>query len=225
MVVDPSEPLLRAAMDRNGRSPLPWAAAPLRGAERVLEPYCVTDALAEELPPGRWLGIDAKPGHRATVRASPLALPLRTNAVDGACLLLSLPRIGDVDAMFAELRRVLRPGGTLVVLVPSAAPRTLPELRARSLLSAVHRAGWTNHSALDHAGWLLTAADFAVLSDDRAAFTLPLPDAVAADALASALPQVGMWPATTPDTRARLLRLAGPGRVLPVPMRRLVARR
>jgi SAM-dependent methyltransferase len=218
--------VLRAATDRGGRTPLYWAAAPVRDAERVLDLYSRDGELADVLPAGRWLGVDPVWGRRATLCASPLALPLRRNAVDAACLLLALPSVDDVDRMFAELRRVLRPGGTLVVLVPSAVPRTLTELRAASVLAAVHRRGWTNRSALDQAGWLLAAADFAVLADDRAAFTLPLPDDAAAEALAWALPRAGVWPEPAPpNLHARLSRLAGPGRLLPVPMRRLIARR
>ena len=89
---------------------------------------------------------------------------------------------------------------------------------------------WPNRSALDRAGWLLAAADFAVLGDDRVGYSLPLPDADAARDLVEALPRAGIWPPDLPDAvRARafagLTRVAGPGRVLPVPLRRLVARR
>jgi SAM-dependent methyltransferase len=188
-------------------------------------------AVADELA-GRWVGIDPapRPGGRLVVAGVPTAMPLRHNAVDGAVLLLTLPRLRDLDAVFAELRRVLRPAGTLVVVVPSGVPRSLAELRTAPLLAAVHRTGWTNRSALDQAGWLLAAADFSVMGDDRCAFTLPLPDAAAAQALVSDLPRAGLWPPDLPaDVRERaatgLARRAGPGRVLPVPLRRLVARR
>lgn len=219
--------LLREAVDRNGDRPLPWAASPLARASRVLDVCCGAGYLAAELA-GRWIGVDPAPraggGRMVAGRAN--ALPLRDNAVDGAILMLTLPRTDDVDGVFAELRRVLRPSGTLVVVVPSASPRSLLELRT----AAVHRTGWTNRSALDRAGWLLAAADFAVLGDDRAAFTLPLPDAAAAYALVADLPRAGWWPPGLPaDVRekvaAQLARRAGPGRLLPVPLRRLVARR
>ena len=93
----------------------------------------------------------------------------------------------------------------------------------------MHR-GWRNRSALDRAGWLLAAADFAVLGDDRVTFTLPLPDADAALDLVDALPRAGLWPPDLPPevlrrVTAGLARRAGPGRVLPLPLRRLVARR
>jgi SAM-dependent methyltransferase len=219
--------LLRAAVDRNGDRPLPWAASPLARATRVVDVCCGSGHLAGELT-GRWIGVDPAPrGHgRPVVAGLANALPLRDNAVDGAILMLALPRLRDLDGVFAELRRVLRPSGTLVVVVPSASPRSLVELRT----AAVHRAGWTNRSALDQVGWLLAAADFAVLGDDRAAFTLPLPDAAAAHALVTDLPRAGWWPPELPAqvrdrVAAHLARRAGPGRVLRVPLRRLVARR
>ncbi|TWF79287.1 methyltransferase family protein [Pseudonocardia hierapolitana] len=219
--------LLRTATDRTGAGPIAWAASPLANAARVLDLCCGSGPLAGEFA-GRWVGVDPapRPGGPPVVAGLANALPLRDNAVDGAVLLLTLPRLSDLDDVFAELRRVLRPAGTLVVVVPSASPRSLTELRT----AAVHRSGWTNRSALDRAGWLLAAADFAVLGDDRGAFTLPLPDANAARALVTDLPRAGWWPPDLPpDTRERvaagLARRAGPGRVLPVPLRRLVARR
>ena len=218
--------LLRTAADRNGAGPLAWTADPLANATRVVDVCCGSGPLAGEFT-DRWIGVDPAPRPGTPVLAGlPSALPLRDNAVDGAVLLLALPRLPDLDAVFAELRRVLRPAGTLVVVVPSASPRSLMELRT----APVHRTGWTNRSALDQAGWLLAAADFAVLGDDRGVFTLPLPDAAAARALVTDLPRAGWWPPNPPvDVRERvagsLARRAGPGRVLPVPLRRLVARR
>jgi SAM-dependent methyltransferase len=228
-----AERLLHAAVDRSGAGPLPWMAAPLADAGLVLDICCGTGPLAGHFAPGRWLGVDpaARPhGGRPLVRAAPTALPVPANAVDGVVLALALPLLSAVDTVFAEIRRVLRPSGTLVVVVPSGTTGSLAELRFAPLLSAVHRWGWTNRSALDNTAWLLAAADFAVLSNDRVPFTVPLPDATAALALADDLPEAGFWPPAMPaDVRARavraLVRRAGPGRSLPVPLRRLVARR
>jgi SAM-dependent methyltransferase len=237
-VADPAdaavaERLLQTATDRTGAGPLPWMAAPLAGAGRVLDVCCGAGPLAGRFPAGGWLGVDPAAvarGGRPLVRAAPTALPLPDNAVDGLVLALALPVLPAVDAVFAEVRRVLRPRGTLVVVVPSGGPGSLAELRMAPLLSTVHRAGWTNRSALDNAAWLLAAADFAVLSNDRVTFGLPMPDADAAHALAADLPRARLWPPALPaavrDRAAlTLARRAGPGRTLPVPLRRLVARR
>jgi SAM-dependent methyltransferase len=222
--------VLRRAGDRSGGDPLTWVAAPLLPASQVLDVCCGFGALADALPAGRWLGVDVRPGppRPGRLRAEPTALPVRTSAVDGIAVLLALPRLPDLDGVFAELRRVLRPGGTLVLLVPSAVRRSARELRLTRALSAVHR-HWRHRSALDHAGWLLSAADFAVLGDDRVTFSVPLPDPDAARELVDALPRAGVWPDLSADVRARsldaLIRVAGPGRTLPLPLRRLVARR
>jgi SAM-dependent methyltransferase len=223
--------LLSAASDGRGTGPLPWVAAPLRDADRVLDLCCGAGALAPELGTDRWLGIDPFPGpRRPRLRAEPAALPVRTNGVDGVAMMLTLPRLAALDSVFAEVRRVLRPAGTLVVLVPSASVRSMLELRYARVLATVHRSGWTHRSALDRAGWLLQAADFAVLADDRVPFTVPLPEAAAAAGLVEALPRCGLWPSGLPPevltaVAQHLASRAGPGQVLPVPMRRLVARR
>ncbi|MCW2718771.1 MAG: Methyltransferase type 11 [Pseudonocardia sp.] len=226
-----AERLLGVATDVAGHHPLPWVAAPLLGADRVLDLCCGTGPLADHLPAGRWIGLDAVPGpRRPLLRGAPTSIPLRDNAVDGLAMMLVLPRLPDLDAVFAEVRRVLRPGGTLVLLVPSASVRSLRELRAARLLGPVHRTGWPHRSALDRAGWLLQAADFAVLGDDRVSFALPVPDADGARRLVADLPRAGLWPPGAPadvlaTASARLAGRAGAGVVLPVPLRRIVARR
>lgn len=161
---------------------------------------------------------------------SPGALPVTSDGVDGVALLLALAVVDDLDGLFAELRRVLRPGGTLVVVVPSVSARSLVDLRWRSTLRPAHRGPWRHRSALDRAGWLLAAADFAVLGDDRVSFRLPLPDRAAAARAVDDLTAAAVWPPDLdPDARtaltAALADRAGPGRALPVPLRRLVARR
>lgn len=227
-----AERVLGGATDSTGVSALCWAATPLQGAHRVLDLVCGSGALVTELPPGRWVGVDpaAAGPRRPAVRGTAQAVPLRADTVDAVCVLLALPLLGDLDTVFAEIRRVLRPGGTLVVLGPSRSVRTAAELGLSLSLRRVRRGRWPNNSALDHTGWLLAAADFAVLGDDRQSFTLPLPDGAAASRAVDDLHACGIWPPDlTPDARAdlalRLGRRTGAGRVLPVPLRRVVGRR
>lgn len=81
---------------------------------------------------------------------------------------------------------------------------------------------WPNPAGLDRAGWLLAAADFAVLRDDRAVFSLELPDAESARAAPAILESAGLRPPgdVAPDVLLPLV-----GRAVPVALRRLVARR
>jgi SAM-dependent methyltransferase len=228
-------PLLALAADRAGHRPLPWLAAPLRTADRVLEISPGGSLLGAEFETARWVGLDIDDidgigtTAGARVRADPCDLPVRSRSVDAVALLLALPSLPHLDPVFAELRRVLRPGGTLLIGVPSAAGGSWGERSASRPLRPVHRA-WPHRSALDSAGWLLAAADFSVMGDDRVAFALPIPDAAAALALAERLPAARLWPPALPEdvraeAAARLARRAGPDRVLPIPIRRLVARR
>lgn len=59
-------------------------------------------AVARERLPGRVAAADA------------LRLPVRTDAVAGACLIHVLHLVAEIPATLAEVARVLRPGGTLV---------------------------------------------------------------------------------------------------------------
>lgn len=221
--------LLDTATDRSGLGPRAWMAGPLRNADRVLELSPGAGVLGDQVG-GQWIDAGVGPGRgRPAVRVDPRDLPVRAGALDGVALSLVLPVLPDLNAVFAELRRVLRPGGTLLVTVPSAAPGSWGEWRLAPLLRPVHRA-WPHRSALDRAGWLLAAADFAVLGDDRAGFALPLPDADAVSELTERLPAAGLWPPALPagvraQVAAGLARRTGPHRVLPIPLRRLVARR
>jgi SAM-dependent methyltransferase len=151
------------------------------------------------------------------------------NSADALLLQLVLHRCDDVEAVFAAARSVLRPGGTLVIVTPSAVLRTLDDLRWRSVLRPVRRGPWRHRAALDSVGWLLAAADFAVLGDDRAPYGLPLPDAGSARRAADRLPEAGLWPDLDAAARTalagELARRAGPDVRVPVPLRRLVARR
>jgi len=159
-------------------------------------------------------------------------IPLRTRTAGSVALTMCVPSLPELDGLFAELRRVLRPTGTVAALVPARPNRTIGEIRAWWPL---HRAlggrpTFRHEAARDHLHWLITSADFAVLADERRTFRLPVPDAGSARAVADGLVRDGVWP---PDVagellgRAReaLVRYAGRGATLPIPLRLLVARR
>ena len=179
----------------------------------------VAEWAREPLAPGSVL---LRPAHDAPPAGAP-------NSADAVLLQLVLHRCDDVEAVFAAARCVLRPGGTLVVVTPSAVLRTSADLRWRSVLRPVRRGPWRHRAALDAVGWLLVAADFAVLGDDRAPYALPVPDVDSARRAVDLLPDAGLWPDLDGAARTaladRIARRAGPGAHLPVPLRRLVARR
>jgi SAM-dependent methyltransferase len=79
---------------------------------------------------GRWIGLDEsatmlaqarqRASHVGWVRGDARALPLPDSCVDGVICTLALHHFGTLEAPLAELRRVLRPGGRLVVFTAFA---------------------------------------------------------------------------------------------------------
>ena len=102
----------------------------LAGDERVLDAGCgtgrVTEALRERLPDGRVVALDASPSMLAEARGrlgddrveyvlADLARPLPLDEpVDAVFSSATFHWVRDHDALFANLARVLRPGGPLV---------------------------------------------------------------------------------------------------------------
>jgi trans-aconitate 2-methyltransferase len=105
---------------------------PLRGDERVIDAGCgsgrVTEALAERLPGGRIVALDASPamielarrrlsrfGQRVEFVVADLALPLPVDgAIDAIVSTATFHWVPDHDALFRNLAAVLRPGGRLI---------------------------------------------------------------------------------------------------------------
>lgn len=218
--------VLDAARDRAGWSPRDWLAdAVPRSPGTTLELRCPVDADGRRVT----LGPLSAGG---TVQADPRALPFTTNRLAGLVATMCIPSIGSLDALFGEIRRVLRPSGTLTALVPAGSRRSMTELLTLRPLHRVlaEHSGFRHTAARDHLGWLLTAADFAVLADQHRTFSLPIDASDSVPEIVAGLVTAGVWP---PDLSAAQLRraatalehFAGPRRRLPIPLRLLVSRR
>ncbi|WP_028923322.1 class I SAM-dependent methyltransferase [Pseudonocardia acaciae] len=215
---------LADARDRSGRTVEEWSAAALASVDGpVVEMRGARDDRARCVTLHRG-------GSASAVRARADLLPVADDALAGVRVTLCLPTLEPLDAVFDELRRALRPTGTLAALVPSRP--SLWELRAWSPLYAAlgGRPRFRSESARDRLSWLFTAADFAVLVDARRTFWVPVPDAGHAARVVAALSPAGLWPPGLPADRVRLAgealgRSAGAGRRLPIPVRLVVGRR
>ena len=109
---------------------LPLAARHLAGAGHIVDVGCGEGQIAR-LAAGagaaRVVGVDSSASQLAEarrrgggpvyVRARAEALPLATAAFDAALACLVLEHVADLDGALDEIARVLRPGGTFVLLV------------------------------------------------------------------------------------------------------------
>lgn len=110
----------------------------LRGT--ILEIGAGTGANFGVLPAGiRWVGVEParrRPpaGSRAVLAAVGERLPLRNHCVDAVISTIVLCSVRDQRQVLAEVRRVLRPGGTFVFCEHVAAPaRTWARARQRAV--------------------------------------------------------------------------------------------
>lgn len=217
-------------------SPYTWLAEPLRGAPcAVLDLACGSAPTRHELADADWVGIDlsaaelaeaARQGRGPLVQAGADALPIASSSVGAVCSAMCLPVVTPLPQVLAEVRRVLRPGGTLAALVPSQSGLSpsgmLGWLRVMAALRAV-RQPWPNPRARDGLSALLRTAGFHVRYDERRVFTLAIDSADAAALLADALYLPGLTHHRAQAAKCSLARWAASGRRLELPLRRVVA--
>lgn len=141
--------LLFATLDQ---SKIDWLGIPQGGV--VVDIGCgpgnITSALAQAVgPDGLALGIDlsgpmlaraVRTEHGPNIgflRADAQRLPLRDNSVDAVVSTLTIHLVPDPHRALVEMARVLRPGGRVIVAVPTAG-RTSQSLLARLPQAGAH---------------------------------------------------------------------------------------
>ena len=223
-----TEQLLQRTRDAAGRTPYDWVADAVPRGTAVLDLACGSAPLAERLV-ASYLGIDlsapelalARSKGAPVVRADAGRLPVADEAVDVVVVSMALMLV-PLSATLAEVRRVLRPGGRLVALLPATGPMPARDLLrfARLCVALRHRGlAYPNDAALADG-----VPGFATLTDARVGFrceidsddtaqlllrSLYLPE-VGPERMAHGAAVVSRWVGTSMTTPLRLL-VAEPG--------------
>lgn len=226
-----TEDLLGPAVDRDGRSPYEWLLDVRPADGLAIDVGCGSAPTSGHAP---WVGVDRSEAElrRAAGRGcTTLALgdaghlPFVDGAAATVVASMSLMVVADPGAALAEARRVLRPGGSLLVMVPAAAPMTVRD-RARmgSVMALVGRAGFPfpHREVLHHTAGQIVDAGFEVRSDECRRFAVPLRSAEDGERFVRSL----YLPRISQPRLEASLRLARRWRgSLGIPLRRIVARR
>ena len=231
-----TERLLTRAVARRGAAPYPWLVEPLRDTPGlILDLACGSAPTRLVLRQARWIGIDASASELAVAAAAgrgPLvrgdagALPLADGVVGSVCAAMCLQVLTPLDVVLAEVRRVLRPGGMVMALVPSrlgpSPSGVLGWVRVMRALG-IRSEPWPNAQAHDGLARLLRAHGFVVDSDQRRVFRCEIADPSDAALLVDGLYLPGVDIDAVDRAKDVLASWARPGRGLPLPLRRVVA--
>lgn len=237
-----TEQILSGTTNRHHDTPYTWLVEPLRRTSgRVLDLACGSAPTRALLDQSRWLGIDASAGELAAaaaedrgplVQARAEALPVGTGTVDAVCAAMCLQVLTPLDDVLAEVRRVLRPGGTIVALVPSGLgfgvwrhlSGVVGWIRVMRALG-VRSESWPNPQARDGTAKLLSTHGFQIDSDQRTVFSYKVTNPTEAALMINGLYLPDIPDASIAHAKKSLASWAAPGRALPLPLRRVVAHR
>ncbi|WP_019810814.1 class I SAM-dependent methyltransferase [Saccharomonospora halophila] len=225
-------------LSRVGGSPYRWLVEPLFDVPGwVVDLACGSAPTRDSLAENRWVGVDLSAGELAAAVAAgrrPVllaradALPFGDGAVDAVCAAMALQVVTPLTRVLAETERILRPGGVLVALVPARlrpSPRGWLEWARVLRALGITNQRWPNPRACDGLADVLSRHGFAVVSSEHRTFPFPLDSSDSAALLVDSLYVPGISMDRVAAAKRALGSRARPGRSLPVPLRRVVARR
>lgn len=122
--------------------PYQWLAAPLADMTGcIVDLACGSAPTRDHLAENRWVGVDfshqelgvaVAAGRGPVVQARADALPIGDGIAEAVCAAMALQVLTPLADVLGELKRILRPGGLLVALVPSRRTRSPVGWLARS---------------------------------------------------------------------------------------------
>jgi SAM-dependent methyltransferase len=219
-------------------TPYSWLTAALPDpAGAVLDIACGNAAVLPWLTGhDSYLGVDCSPAeiaHACAQQRGPVTLgdarrlPVPDTSVDTIVSSMGLMLVRPIQAAMAELARVLRPGGTVVLLLPATWP-VLPRDLALGAALAVPLRGpgsMPTHVGPRRARRLLAGAGLAVVDITRRRFPFPLATVEHATLAVRSLYTPGRTTDQLHRAQQMLAQRARPSAELPVPLMRVVAKR
>jgi SAM-dependent methyltransferase len=233
-----TEQAFRHAIHPEIGTPYAWLTAALPNPPgAVLDIACGNAAVLPWLTGhDRYLGVDSSPAEIAQARAQqrgPVtlgdasSLPVPDTSVDTVVSSMGLMLVRPIQAAVAELARVLRPGGTVVLLLPAIWP-VLPRDLALGAALALPLPGpgsMPTQVGPRRIRRLLGDTGLTVADLSRRRFPFPLATAEHAALAVRSLYTPGRTTDQVRRAEHALARHARPGAELPVPLMRVVARR
>jgi SAM-dependent methyltransferase len=170
-----TEDCLSGARDDAGRSPYDWLVEALpAGATSVVDVACGSGPVAGLVAGATVIGVDQSAGELSRarglrVRARACALPLAGGCADAVVSSMALMLLHPLEAVLAEVARVLRPGGTFVATMPR---RSAGSPVFAAILRDLDQIGLTYPEPLDggDAPERFAAAGFRLVADESAVF-------------------------------------------------------
>ncbi|MGI9032608.1 MAG: class I SAM-dependent methyltransferase [Acidimicrobiales bacterium] len=235
-----TEDLLADALDSEGRSPYAWLIEAVHKAGAlVVDLACGNGPVLRRLDERRAVGIDRSHGElargRATAHGMPLvrgdmaAVPIRGGIVGAVTVSMALMLASPLEAVLAEARRLLVPGGVLAATVPtrsSRCDRVSTQLLFVKILTRLGQLGtdYPEHLPAKSLPARFAAAGFELGEDRHAHFVRQISTAAEADLVMRSF----YTPGTTEErlhSAAEMLRrkVARAPVTLAYPIRRLVA--
>jgi len=230
-----TEDVLSEVCDVDGANPYAWllAVAPRNSGVVALDLACGTGPPLQTTAPHLcWVGVDRSPGElaraakvlpRVLLRGDGQRQPFRDATFDLVACSMALMRFDPVDAMLAEIHRVLRYDGTLVLLLPGSLPlSTRDRVRYARLLASLRevRPAYPNSVHLGRLHARLERVGLAVVSDEHRCFRYPIRDEHHAERFEKSL----YVPALSPECIEGAVRAARSwvGSTIGIPLRRVV---
>lgn len=226
-----TEDVLAHARDRAGRTPYDWAADAIPSGAAVIDLACGSGPMAAHVQ-STYVGFDLSAAELAAAaqkrlpvaRADATRLPLGDGIAEAVVMSMALMLVPLAQTL-AEVRRVLRPGGTFVATVPTNRPMPAGDwLRYARLCVALRHPGlsYPNDRSLADADTAFRAAGLTLHTDEERAFMCDVPDEDVGDQLLASL----YLPDVAPDRFAagRKVVRRWVGTEIATPIRLLVAR-